>query len=173
MESVSDAVTAVAAAAVTPMARAPLATTSAILAGLALHLAGQLARARAWVAIVRRAAPDADAGPAPLVTAWMVGAGASGVLPSRAGDGVRLVLARRVRAASHAGDRSARARRPGHRAHADRRPVGRGRQHGRARLRAGGPRRPGRGLRRRRLHGRDDDPRDHPRARARRRPFGA
>jgi len=95
MESVSDAVTAVAVAAVTPMARAPLATSSAIVAGLALHLAGQLARARAWVAIVRRAAPDADAGSVALVTAWMVGAGASGVLPSRAGDGVRLVLARR------------------------------------------------------------------------------
>src|SRR5204862_528008 len=64
-------------------------------AGVADALAGRRARGRAWVAIVRRAAPAAAAGSAPLVTAWMVGAGASGVLPSRAGDGVRLVLARR------------------------------------------------------------------------------
>ena len=66
--------------------------------GVALHLANQLARARGWRSVVRRACTD---GETPrrrdVVAAWIAGAGAGGVVSARGGDAVRvLVLSRKM-----------------------------------------------------------------------------
>jgi Lysylphosphatidylglycerol synthase TM region len=66
--------------------------------GVLLHLANQAVRGRGWYAIVRAACPDEpglrrrDA-----ILAWVAGAGAGGVVSTRGGDVVRvLLLSRRL-----------------------------------------------------------------------------
>ena len=64
--------------------------------GVILHLANQVARGRGWYAIVRTACDEAPRR-RDVVTAWVAGAGAGGVVSARGGDAVRvLVLSRRM-----------------------------------------------------------------------------
>src|SRR4051794_11859706 len=66
--------------------------------GVLLHLANQVARGRGWYAIVRTAcAEGGEPRKRDVVTAWVAGAGAGGVVSARGGDAVRvLVLAPRM-----------------------------------------------------------------------------
>ena len=63
--------------------------------GVVLHLANQLARGCAWFAVVRVAGPAEPVRRRDAIGAWVAGAGASGVLSSRGGDAVRLLLLHR------------------------------------------------------------------------------
>ena len=62
--------------------------------GVVLHLANQVARGQGWHAVIRAACPDTPVRRRDAVGAWVAGAGASGVLSARGGDGVRLLLLR-------------------------------------------------------------------------------
>lgn len=67
-----------------------------LLAGVGLHVLGQLARARGWLGILRYTAPEAGSlALAPVLGSWMAGTGAGGLLPARLGDAVKLWLVRR------------------------------------------------------------------------------
>jgi uncharacterized membrane protein YbhN (UPF0104 family) len=63
--------------------------------GVLLHLGNQVARGCGWFAVVRVACPAEPVRRRDTVGAWVAGAGAGGVLSSRGGDGVRLLLLRR------------------------------------------------------------------------------
>jgi uncharacterized membrane protein YbhN (UPF0104 family) len=67
-----------------------------LVAGVVLHLSSQLARGRGWHSVICAAHPD---GGHPrrrdVLTTWVAGAGASGVLSARGGDALRIVLLRR------------------------------------------------------------------------------
>ncbi|MDA0178673.1 flippase-like domain-containing protein [Solirubrobacter phytolaccae] len=64
--------------------------------GVVLHLANQVARGCGWFAIVNGAS-DQPPRMRDVITAWVAGAGAGGVVSARGGDAVRvLLLARRM-----------------------------------------------------------------------------
>jgi hypothetical protein len=64
--------------------------------GVALHLTNQIARGRAWYAVVRRACPDDhDLRARHVLPIWVAGAGAGGVVSARGGDALRIVLMNR------------------------------------------------------------------------------
>src|SRR5690349_18902926 len=64
--------------------------------GVLLHLANQVARGTGWFAIVNGAA-ERPPRTRDVVTAWVAGAGAGGIVSARGGDAVRvLLLARRM-----------------------------------------------------------------------------
>jgi hypothetical protein len=60
--------------------------------GVLLHLLAQLARGRAWHAVVR--VPHPDARRRDVLRAWVAGAGVTGVVPGRGGDVVRVLMLR-------------------------------------------------------------------------------
>jgi hypothetical protein len=61
--------------------------------GVALHLSNQVARGRAWYAVVRRACPDdPDLRARDVLAVWVAGAGAGGVVSARGGDALRILL---------------------------------------------------------------------------------
>jgi hypothetical protein len=64
-----------------------------LLAAVALHVAGQLARGLAWGGVLRAAWPDVT--PRRACAWWVCGAGLTGVLSARGGDAVRMGLAKR------------------------------------------------------------------------------
>jgi len=66
--------------------------------GVVLHLANQVVRGRGWYAILRGACgEDVPLRRRDVLTAWVAGAGAGGVLSARGGDAVRvLLLSRRL-----------------------------------------------------------------------------
>jgi uncharacterized membrane protein YbhN (UPF0104 family) len=63
--------------------------------GLLLWLALQLARAHAWANALRAAYPDREIKEIPIVAAFLIGAGINGIVPARAGDAAKVVLAKR------------------------------------------------------------------------------
>jgi uncharacterized membrane protein YbhN (UPF0104 family) len=64
--------------------------------GVALHLANQVMRGRAWYAVVRTATQELPRR-RDVIATWVAGAGAGGVVSARGGDAVRvLLLARRM-----------------------------------------------------------------------------
>lgn len=67
-----------------------------LVAGVVLHLCSQLARGRGWHSVLCAAHPD-EAHPRrrDVLTTWVAGAGASGVLSARGGDALRILLMRR------------------------------------------------------------------------------
>ena len=67
--------------------------------GVALHLANQVMRGRAWYAVVQTACTDVEAPRRrDVIATWVAGAGAGGVVSARGGDAVRvLLLARRMK----------------------------------------------------------------------------
>ena len=67
-----------------------------MVAGVLLHLAGQLARGRAWYAVVRAAhAVDVTVRRRDVLRAWVAGAGVTGIASARGGDVVRVLMLRR------------------------------------------------------------------------------
>ena len=60
--------------------------------GVLLHLGNQVARGCGWFAVVRIACPAEPVRRRDTVGAWVAGAGAGGVVSSRGGDAVRLLL---------------------------------------------------------------------------------
>src|SRR4051812_11477499 len=61
--------------------------------GVALHLTNQLARGRAWYAVVCRACPDdPELRRRDVLAVWVAGAGAGGVVSARGGDALRILL---------------------------------------------------------------------------------
>jgi hypothetical protein len=67
-----------------------------MVAGVLLHLAGQLARGRAWHAVVRAAhAADVAVRRRDVLQAWVAGAGVTGIVSARGGDVVRVLMLRR------------------------------------------------------------------------------
>jgi glycosyltransferase 2 family protein len=62
---------------------------------LLLWLALQLARAHAWANALRAAYPDSRVSEISIAAAFLVGVGINGILPARAGDAVKIVLAKR------------------------------------------------------------------------------
>jgi uncharacterized membrane protein YbhN (UPF0104 family) len=66
--------------------------------GVALHLANQVMRGRAWHSVVKTACGDQEPPRRrDVVASWVAGAGAGGVVSARGGDAVRvLLLARRM-----------------------------------------------------------------------------
>jgi hypothetical protein len=64
--------------------------------GVLLHLGNQVARGCGWFAIVRLTCPGEPVRRRDTVGAWVAGAGAGGVVSSRGGDAVRLLLVHRV-----------------------------------------------------------------------------
>ena len=66
-----------------------------MVAGVLLHLAGQLARGRAWCAVIR-AAHEADitVRRRDVLRAWVAGAGVTGIVSARGGDVVRVLMMR-------------------------------------------------------------------------------
>jgi uncharacterized membrane protein YbhN (UPF0104 family) len=67
-----------------------------LLLGVLLHLGNQVARGCGWFAVVRVACPGTPVRRRDTIGAWVAGAGAGGVLSSRGGDAVRLLLLHRV-----------------------------------------------------------------------------
>ena len=63
--------------------------------GVLLHLGNQVARGCGWFAVVRIACPAEPVRRRDTVGAWVAGAGAGGVVSSRGGDAVRLLLLHR------------------------------------------------------------------------------
>jgi len=63
---------------------------------LLLLLAMQLARARAWQNVLRAAYPGGGVPFVPVAGAFLVGVGVNAVLPARAGDAVKVVLAKQA-----------------------------------------------------------------------------
>lgn len=61
---------------------------------LLLLLLMQLARARAWHNVLRTAYPQTEIAYRPIAGAFLVGVGVNAVLPARAGDAAKIVLAR-------------------------------------------------------------------------------
>ncbi|HEX2128632.1 MAG TPA: lysylphosphatidylglycerol synthase domain-containing protein [Solirubrobacterales bacterium] len=68
---------------------------------LALSLALQLCRARAWANALHAAYPDGAVSDRGVIGAFLVGAGMNGVLPARGGDALKIVLAKRSVARSN------------------------------------------------------------------------
>jgi hypothetical protein len=67
-----------------------------MVAGVLLHLAGQLARGRAWHAVIRAAhAADVAVRRRDVLRAWVAGAGVTGIASARGGDVVRVLMLRR------------------------------------------------------------------------------
>ncbi len=66
-----------------------------LLAAIAFHVAGQVARGRAWHGVLRTAWPGAPLCPRSVSGCFVTGAGLSGVLPARGADVVRVLLVRR------------------------------------------------------------------------------
>jgi uncharacterized membrane protein YbhN (UPF0104 family) len=64
--------------------------------GVLLHLGNQVARGCGWFAVVRIACPGEPVRRRDTVGAWVAGAGAGGVVSSRGGDAVRLLLLHRL-----------------------------------------------------------------------------
>jgi Lysylphosphatidylglycerol synthase TM region len=63
-----------------------------MVAGVLLHLLAQLARGRAWHAVVRVPHPDVRC--RDVLRAWVAGAGVTGVVPGRGGDVLRVLMLR-------------------------------------------------------------------------------
>lgn len=70
----------------------PVAFTGALL----LLLAMQLARARAWRNVLCAAYPSEPVAYRPIAAAFLVGVGVNSVLPARAGDAAKIVLAKKA-----------------------------------------------------------------------------
>lgn len=68
---------------------------------LALSLALQLCRARAWANALDAAYPDGAVSDRGVMGAFLVGAGMNGILPARGGDALKIVLAKRSVAGSN------------------------------------------------------------------------
>jgi len=67
-----------------------------MVAGVLLHLAGQLARGRAWHTVVRAAhGADVTVRRRDVLRAWVAGAGVTGIVSARGGDVVRVLMLRR------------------------------------------------------------------------------
>src|SRR4051812_36453118 len=64
-----------------------------MVAGVLLHLAGQLARGRAWHAVIHAA--DIAARRRDVLRAWVAGAGVTGIVSARGGDVVRVLMLKR------------------------------------------------------------------------------
>ena len=63
--------------------------------GVLLHLAGQLARGRAWHAVIRAAhGADVTVRRRDVLRAWVAGAGVTGIVSARGGDVVRVLMLR-------------------------------------------------------------------------------
>jgi uncharacterized membrane protein YbhN (UPF0104 family) len=67
---------------------------------MALHVARLVARSLAWRNIIAAAYPEEDVGRARIFGAYMAGVGINSLAPARAGDVVRLVLAKKSVASS-------------------------------------------------------------------------
>ena len=66
-----------------------------MVAGVLLHLAGQLARGRAWHAVIRAAhGAEVTVRRRDVLRAWVAGAGVTGIVSARGGDVVRVLMLR-------------------------------------------------------------------------------
>jgi uncharacterized membrane protein YbhN (UPF0104 family) len=67
-----------------------------LLGALLLWLALQLTRAHAWANALRAAYPNVHVRETSIAAAFLVGVGINGILPARAGDAAKIVLAKRT-----------------------------------------------------------------------------
>ncbi|HMC06792.1 MAG TPA: lysylphosphatidylglycerol synthase transmembrane domain-containing protein [Solirubrobacterales bacterium] len=65
-------------------------------AALVLYLVLQLARAHGWANALRAAYPGRRVSETGIAASFLIGAGINGILPARAGDAVKIVLAKRT-----------------------------------------------------------------------------
>jgi uncharacterized membrane protein YbhN (UPF0104 family) len=72
-----------------------------LIVALALSLALQLCRARAWANALHAAYPEGAVSDRGVIGAFLVGAGMNGILPARGGDALKIVLAKRSVAGSN------------------------------------------------------------------------